>query len=289
MSKIYICGLCNDDSNLEDLKILLDPIKYYYSGLQWVVHNPLIQNGVHKYLESIKKDGKIIYADWCFRLDFSRNHYLYQGNMKPGDWFISLDHLEILLPGFFDKWQKLKEKLELAEVDGVLLYGKRFLYKYNDYLEHKGNPHEFLINNSKTIELTNLEEYKNTTWFWGSRRTEKRDKFDYIWHFMNYYVNFPNSNHCLLGLDRYSNKEEVFQIRETIRRQFRIFCQSLDLLPLTIDRFKDLCHNRLEEMKKFINSEKIINDMYHYYILNRKFTQEDLENAHDLEKIIQVS
>lgn len=284
MQQFHICGLCNDDINQQDLKELLEPIFPYYNSLNWVVHTPLIENGAHKYLESIKKEGKIIYTDWCFRLNFSRNHYLCQGTMKNGDWFISLDPMEVLKPEFFEKWPQLKQLLESNQIDGVLLYGKRFLYRYNDYLEHKGNPHEYLVGNSKTVELTNIEEYKNTEWFWGSRRAEKRDKHDYVWHFVNYMTNYPDSNHMLLGLDRYSNKEEIFQVRENIRRQFRYFCQRLDLLPLTIDKFKLLCNDHFEEMKFFINSERIINDAYLYYILGKT----DLPDAHDLEKITKI-
>lgn len=284
MQKFHICGLCNDDINQEDLKELLEPIKPYYDSLNWVVHNPLIENGAHKYLESIKKEGKIIYTDWCFRLNFSRNHYLYQGTMKNGDWFISLDPMEVLKPEFFEKWPQLKQLLESNQVDGVLLYGKRFLYQFNDYLEHKGNPHEFLVGNSKTVELTTIEEYKNTEWFWGSRRKEKRDKFDSVWHHVNYLVNYPNSNNTLLGLDRYSNREEIFQKREIIRKQFRAYCQNLDLLPLTIEKFKKLCTDDLENMRYFIENEKYINTAYAYYILGIT----DLGDGHDLEKMFKI-
>lgn len=281
MSKFHICGVTKSGSE-EDLKELLEPLFSYYDALNWGFHLP--EDGGYNYLESMKKEGKIQLLDWKFRLDFSRNHYLYNGTIKPGDYFCALDSQERLYPAFFEKWPQLKQLLEYNNIDGVVLYGKRFLYKYNDFMEYRGNPHEGLLGANKTIELTSIDGFQETSWFWGSVRAQKRDKTESFFHHVNYYVNFPNSNNCLLGLDRYANREEIFHKREVIRKQFRAYCQSLDLLPLTIDKFKDLCNNRLEEMKYFINSEKYLNTAYACYILGIT----DLGDAHDLEKMVKI-
>lgn len=279
MSKLYICGLCNGTSDVNDLKELLEPIIPYYDGLQWVVHNPIVLGGAYTYLDSIKKDGKIICTDWCYRLNFSRNHYLYQGQMKIGDWFISLDPLEILRPQFFEKWPQLKQALESNHIDGVLLYGKRFLYKFNDFLEHKGNPHEYISGANRVVELTSIDGYKDTSWFWGTNRNQKRDKFHYIWHFVNYYVNFPDSNHCLLGIDNLIDREEIFRKRESLRQMFRNFCRTKDCLPLSIDGFKYLWYNFSNDMKYFINNERILNDAYLYFILKDELSLSNRDSS----------
>lgn len=282
MNKINICGL-TQSGKLNDLKELLEPLFPYYDALNWVFHYP--KDDGADFLESVKKNGRIIYLDFNYRLDFSRNHYLYCGTIKSGEYCFFLDDLERLKPNFFLQWPGLKYFLESNGIDGVTLYGKRFLYKFNDFLEFRGNPHEGLVGANRIIELTTIDEFKNTSWFWENVRPKKRDKFHYIWAFVNYYVNYPNSNHCLLGLDKYSNREEIFKVREYQRRKFRDYCQSLDILPLTKDKFIDLCGNRFDEIKEFINNEKIINDAYQYFILKN----ENLVEPHDLTGIIKIS
>lgn len=272
----------------ENLEELLDPLYPFYDGLNWVFHGTYPDwqtDDTYGYLEANKKEGKIIVTEFCHRHDFSRDHYLYQGTIKNGDYFVEVDGSERLNPSFFEKWPQLKQLLEFNNIDGVLLYGKRFLFRYNDSMRHVGNPHEFVSGANKVIELTQIPEYKDSSWFWGSVRLQKRDPFHSVWHHVNYYVNYPNSNNCLLGLDRYPNREEIFQKREIIRKQFRSFCQNLDLLPLTVDKFKDLCNNTLEKMKYFIENEKYINTAYAYYILGIT----DLGDGHDLEKMFKIN
>lgn len=260
MSKIYIAGLCQS-GDLSSLKESLLPLYDCYDGLQYVIHEP-IDNELYNFLDSIKKDGKILKTEWCGRLDFARDNYLFRGNMKTGDFFINLDSKERLFPKFFEQWKPLKNYLEAYNIDGVLLYGKRFIYRHNEFLKHSGNPHESILGVNRILELTTMEPFKDTSWFWHNVHTDnKRDKFHYVWHFINYYT-FPNSNQCLMG----AKDAEDFNRREKIRRQFRLYCEKLDLLPLTIDKFKDLCYNRLDEIRYFINSEKILNDGYHYFI-----------------------
>ena len=201
----------SNDNDSEDLKILLNPIIEYTDGLQWVHHvNDISDFKKQDYLELTKGMGRIIYSEWCQRYNHSRNLYLFQGSMKTGDWFINLDSLEILKPDFFKKWGFLKELLENNNIDGVVLYGKRFLYRFSEFLEHKGNPHEYIVGNNTTIELTTIQEFSNTDWFWGSRRSEKRNEFHFVLHYLKYYC-LPNSNHCLLGcennIEKYKEQE----------------------------------------------------------------------------------
>ena len=263
MSKIYLAGLCQS-GDLNQLKESLLPLYDYYDGLQYVINQP--DEELYDFLNSIKKDGKIIKNEWNFRLDDCRNRYLYNGNMKTGQFFLNLDVKERLFPKFFEFWPQLKEFLINNNIGGVLLYGKRFLYRYNEFLYHVGNPHESVQNAGNIIELTTLEPFKETSWFWHNVHTDnKRDKYHYVWHMINYYT-FPTSNQCLMG----AKDMEDFQRRNEIRRKFRIYCENRDLLPLTIDKFKDLCYNRLDEIRYFINSEKILNDGYHYFINGRE-------------------
>ena len=98
--KIWLIGITSEGHE-EDLRDLIEPIKNHFDGLVWTFHYPL--DSGHSYLESVKKDGEIICTKWCNRMDFSRNHCLYQGPMKIGDWFLTIDTLERLSPDFTGK------------------------------------------------------------------------------------------------------------------------------------------------------------------------------------------
>lgn len=264
-SKLHICGLCKS-GDTEELKASLLPLYDYYDALQYVIHEP-IDTELYDFLDSIKKDGKIIKTEWCQRLDFARNNYLFRGNMKTGEFFINLDSKEKLFPEFFKLWPQLKEFLIKNNIDGVLLSGKRFLYRYSEFLEHRGNPHEYIANANNVVELTSFGIFKDTSWYWHNVHTDgKRDKYQYIWHFINYYC-FPASNHCLLGRD---NNQKEFYEHDAVRREFRLYCEKSDLLPLTQEKFIWLCNNKLDDIRKFVNYEKYLNDGYHYFINGRE-------------------
>ncbi len=264
MSKLYIVGL-TQSGKLQDLKELLEPIQSFYNGLQWTFHTPLDEG--YDYLNSMKKDGKIIPLDFCYRHDFSRDHYLFMGTMKTGDWFICMDDLERISPKFFEMWPNLRNLLESNGIDGCVLQGKRFLYRYSDQLRHSGNPHEGIQGCKKLIDLTQIDQFKDPKWFFWNVRNDKRDKFHYVFHHVKYYTNYPNSNHCLLGRD---NNLKAFYEHDAARQEFRQYCETSDILPLNEERWIWLCKNKLDDIRKFVNYEKYLNDAYHYFINGRE-------------------
>jgi len=92
--RLWLIGVTNEGHE-KDLRELIEPIKDDFDGLVWTFHYPK-DNGAD-YLESVKGEGEIIYTKWCNRLDFSRNHCLFQGPIKIGDWFLTIDSLERIL------------------------------------------------------------------------------------------------------------------------------------------------------------------------------------------------
>ena len=275
MQKLHICGItkCGEEKNLREL---LAPLYPYYDALNWVFHLPVDEG--YEYLKSIKKDGKIQTLEFCNRLDFSRNHYLFNGTMQTGDWMIFLDDVERLYPVFFENWKELKNILDYNNIDGCVLHGKRFLYRYSEYLEHRGNPHEGVSGAKNVIELTSLDKYKDITWFFGSVRNINRDKYHFVAHYLKYYC-YPNSNHCLLGCE---SDIPRFHNRQRVRHQFRQYCEQIGVLPMTPEKFQWLCANKMSEIRDFINKEKILNDAYRYFFLNKK----DFNDDHDYNNII---
>lgn len=268
--KTHICGITMAGKK-NHLTELLEPLYPYYDALQWTFHRPLDEG--FDYLNSIKKEGKIIDIDFYQRLDFSRNISLFGGTMKTGDFMFILDDLERLSYKFFDLWPSFKQFLVQNNIDGVLLYGKRFLYRYNEFLEYKGNPHEYLYSPYKLniIELTNLEPFKDTSWFWGSVRNINRDKYHFVEHYLKYFL-YPNSNHCWLGNEQ---KPEIYQTEETVRRQFRYYLEQNNFLPLTKDKFIWLCNYKLDDIRDWLNNSKILNDAYRYLVLNKTDFEDD--------------
>mgnify|MGYP003111174828 CR=1 FL=1 len=253
--RLWLIGITTE-GHKEDLKELIEPIKDHFDGLVWTFHHP--KDDGADYLESVKGDGEIIYTKWCNRTDYSRNHSLFQGPIKSGDWFITIDTLERLSPDFTKQLKDLIRYLDSNQIDGVYLYNKRFMFKYNEVTEFRNNPHEAVLGVHKSVELSDLKIWNKD--FQKNVRQEKRqDPFYFVKHNFKYYL-FPNTNHLLLGFEdnqplvrkRYQNRAKFFSA---------IYSQGFD--PYNYDSVKECLENHLDEaMKECINFEKFLNDWY---------------------------
>jgi hypothetical protein len=273
--RLWLIGITTEGHE-KDLRELIDPIKEDFDGLIWTFHYPL--DSGYDYLCSVKGDGEIIKTKWCNRLDFSRNHCLFQGPMKVGDWFVTIDTLERLSPEFTKNLKSICHQLEQNNVDGCYLYNKRFLFKFNEHTSFVNNPHEGIIGASKSTDLSKLD-------FWEERfqknvREERReDPYHFVYHNFKYYF-FPQTNHLVLGFEdnpdlirkRYSNREKIME---------DIYQQGYD--PLDIKAVEHCFKNHLtDEMKSCINFDKFLNDWYRYEVLGQK---EGVINKHDFSLI----
>jgi hypothetical protein len=269
--KLWLIGITTE-GHKEDLQELIEPIKDDFDGLIWTFHYPKDEGA--DYLESVKGEGEIIYTKWCNRLDFSRNHCLYQGPMVMGDWFLSIDTLERLSPEFTSQLRSLCLYLEQEGVNGAYLYNKRFLFKLNEQTSFINNPHEGITGVDKGIELSKTDFWQKD--FQKNIREEKRqDPLYFIKHNFKYFL-FPNTNHLYLGHEddrpliesRYKNRSNFF--REIYQHGFN---------PLDPDEVKKCVKTNLtEEMKECINFEKFLNDWYRYEILGER---EGFVDKHD--------
>ena len=269
--KLWLIGVTTEGHE-QDLKELIEPIKNNFDGLVWTFHYPKDEGSC--YLESVKGEGEIIYTKWCSRLDFSRNHSLYQGPMKFGDWFLTIDTLERLSPTFTKNLKKLCADLDDVDVDGAYLYNKRFLFKLKEQTAFVNNPHEGIIGCSKTLELSKQHFWKKE--YQKNVRDEKRlNRYHFVEHNMKYYV-YPNTNHLVLGFEndqnlikkRYENRSILFN--EVSRLGFYPY----DLKSLE-ECFKT---NLTRTIRDCINFDKFVNDWYRYKILGQKV---GLVNRHD--------
>lgn len=270
-NKLWLVGMFSA-GKLKGLKEVVDPIINNFNGVVATFHLPTDETS--SYLESIKGEGEIIYTKYVYRNDLSRNLYLWQGPIKNGDWFINIDNDEELKPLFFEKLNSFYEFLISNNIDGILLHGKRFMFRYNDFMEHKGNPHEGLFGANRVIELTKIPEFSNSEEYFVNLRPIRRDKFVFIDAYLRYYLSCPNSNQCLLGTE---NNIPLFQQREQMRREFRLYVQQELNIDTTVEAFKQYIdsHGWNDKLTHFCNNEKIINDWRRYHYLNDRNFNDD--------------
>ena len=275
--KLWLTGLTSE-GNSDQLKELIDPIKNDFDGLIWTFHYPKDEGS--EYLESVKGDGEIIYTKWCNRLHFSRNHCLFQGPMRVGDWFVVIDTLEKLSSEFTSSLRNLTKILNNNHIDGVYLWGKRFMFRLNEHSEFVGNPHEGIKGSQKPIELTQTEFWKDS--YFENLRPKLRESLHWVNAFMKYYL-FPQSNHLVL---HFEHDAGFINQRYEIRYKFFNEIHSLGYDPLNIKSVIK-CINEIgltNTLKECINSEKILNDWYRYEFLGAR----DQIDKHDFSLIIKI-
>ena len=261
MNKLWLCGITSN-GNSENLKQMIEPIISFFDGLIFTYHGE--EDDGFNFLQSNKKDGKIIKANWCNRHAYSQNHFLYQGPMVEGDKFILLDSMERISPEFCkDRLLKLLEVMDKDNLAVICNYGKGFIFRYNDMLEFRGSPHWYPTNLDGF--QANLELEKNMFW---NVRAEQRSEFQWVDHYAKYMFVYPaGSNHALLGLEKQGDPQKLFPERERKRIEFRKEALKRGF-PLTLDGLKSMLSGELDNvLKAYLNNEKTWNDFYRYHIL----------------------
>jgi len=269
--KLWLIGVTTE-GHKKDLQELIEPIKDFFDGLIWTFHYPTDEGA--DYLEEQKGEGEIIYTKWCNRLDFSRNHSLYQGPMRVGDWFVTLDTLERLSSDFAAYLKSLANQFDQKGVDGSFLYNKRFMFKLKEQTAFVNNPHEGIAGATKTIELSKLDFWQKD--FQKNVRGEKRENpLHFVDHNFKYYL-FPNTNHLLLGFE---DDIELVRERYNVRGKFFAEIFRLGFYPYEIESVKECLSTELTPtLKECINFDKFLNDWYRYEILGER---EGLIDKHD--------
>lgn len=276
--RIFLCGITSV-GNEANLRALIEPVSEHFTGLQWTFHYPKDEGA--DYLESRVGDGRIVYAHFCQRHGYSQTHYLWQGTMQEGDYFVQLDTLERISPQFC--YEKLPGFIALMQETGVAMvanYGKGFIFRYNEQLRFEGSPHWYpagLDGQSINVELSKNE-------FWNVRGEQRPDPFQFVEHYLKYYLYPAGSNHSLLGLEKNGNPQELFPVCESRRLDFRRLLRKRGI-PLTVDGVKAMMAAGLDEdAKAFFRAEKILNDAYRYFRLGRS----DFRDDHDWKDMIEI-
>lgn len=269
--KLWLIGITTE-GHKQDLEELIEPIKDHFDGLIWTFHYP--KDDGADYLESVKGEGEIIYTKWCNRLDFSRNHSLFQGPMRVGDWFVTIDTLERLSPDFTKDLKNLCLNFNDLKVDGAYLYNKRLMFRLNENTQFVNNPHEGILGNSNSIELS-TQDFWDKDYQKNVRAEKRQDPFYFIEHNFKYYL-FPNTNHLFLGFE---NDKELVQKRYQYRSKFlqSVYDEGFD--PHDVKSVEECLRSNLsDQMKECIDFEKFLNDWYRYKVLEQK---ENISDKHD--------
>lgn len=283
--KLWFCGMSGPNS-LEDLVELLDPIKSYFDGIVWVLHDS-VGSEEDKYLESIKGEGKVIHYYYSGRHDASRNQYLWCGPIKQGDWCCQTDLLERVSLEFLPNIRKYIKEFIDNKINMVFYYHKPFLFEYHESLQYIGSPHEGIRRNdhdTRAIELSQqLPNEKDVRI--NVRPLKRKDPYQWMWHYLRYYLGPWGSNHCLLGNENRGDPMKIYAQRERIRLLFRDYIVSLGA-SLNVDSVKEFLTKNPTDVKliEFVNQEKILNDVYRFVVLN-DLTVNDNHHWKDLKKI----
>jgi len=210
--KIWFAGMSGPNS-LEDLKELLDPIKDYFAGIVWVLHDARDSQEA-EYLESIKGQGKVIHYYYSGRHDASRNQYLWCGPIQEGDWVVTCDTLERInsqfalgLPFFLGHWEK-------QGANCIYYYGKILAFKYHESFHYVGTPHEAGRRDDGQMRAVEISDsYPNEADVLLNVRPQKRDSQHFIKHYAKYSLMIWGSNHYMLGLENKPRARELFMER----------------------------------------------------------------------------
>lgn len=283
--RLFLIGMAGPNS-LEDLKELIEPIKQYFDGLVWVLHDA-VGSEEEKYLESVKGAGKIIPFTYCNRQDLSRNVCLYASNMKHGDWCVQVDVLERISPSFLENIRNVIEQADQADVKLMYYYNKPFVFEYHESLVYRGNPHIGLFRQDgfgKGVELSSSFPTENEVRY-NVRPIKRPDPYHFVNHYCGYYLYPWGSNHCLLGIEKNGDPNILFPIRAARQQQFRNELMRLDI-PLTVDSVIHTAKNlsNYPTLKRYFQLEKVLNDTFRYHVLGDR----EFKDNHDFKDMVEI-
>ena len=296
--KIWLCSLISQNASLEHVQEMLDDVWDKFEGLVFCYHGEL-GSLAHQHLESRKGNGKIIHLPWYNHFAFQMNHFLNYGPMGHGDWFIHHDLDEKLKPYLLENMEELFNRFDSHDVDGALMYGKTFAYRFHDGLQFAGNPHTYMTGtNGKLVDIVDIyrekygEEWIKENLFENLRPKRRLDEFHFVRHFANYYIAFPETqdfNHMLMGLEQnYSNPQEIrikANEREQLRREFRSVLRKHHGVELTVDAVVEAFKAHPKRYLDYINKEKILNDLFRHEVLR----DSSVTSSHKFEDMVEIT
>ena len=279
MSKIFL-AISTGTGELENLKELTQNF-YNFDGLAVTYHGNK-EDEEYKILDSRKGNGFVEIIPYFYHHGHDLNHILFNPKIDQSSWLLLRDSSERINPEFAANIKNFINMLEYNGINTVYNYSKLLLFKRFPHQSFMNSPHWGLSGaQDKMISIEKSGLFQKEEDYCYSIRNKNRDKYHFVGHYLKYFSNILDSNHCLLGNE--SNKEQYIK-DETIRRQFRLYLEQNNYLPLTKDKFIWICNNKLDDIRDLINNNKILNDSYRYLVLDRT----DFNDDHDNSNLIKV-
>lgn len=278
MSKVFL-AISTGSGELDNLKELTSNY-YNFDGLAVTYHGDK-EDEEYKLLDSRKGIGFVEIIPYYGHHGHDLNHILFNPIIDQSSWLLLRDSSERINPKFSADLKNFILSLEQNNVNTVYNYSKLLLFKRF--------PHQFFVNtphwglsgaHGNILKLDETGWFKSEEEYCYSNRNKNRDKYHFVFHYLRYYC-LLDSNHCLLGCEQ---DQDRFNQRESLRRQFRAYCDGLGILPMTIDKFKWLYNNKLDDIKEYLNKEKILNDAVRYLVLGLT----DFNDDHDFSNMIKI-
>ncbi len=269
----------NEFENIKELTFNLENI----DGILAVDHYST--DGTFELLKEKCGEGEVIQCPYQNNHSQSMNIWLNSKKLKIGDWVILLDSSERLGLKLQKNLPSYLVHFERSGINTIANHSKVFIFRRWPQMFFAGTPHWSLRNGQQgflALESSNL--FENEEDYYYSVRNKKRDKFNFIKHYLKYYLQL-DSNHLLLGLEGKPNFTEIFTQRENQRMQFLYFLKSLDL-PAEVASINKLCEQipMNPVFKEYINTNKILNDYHRYYYLK----DESVIDNHDWNDMVKI-
>ena len=255
--KIYLTGITQN--KFPALRELIEPVYKHFDGLIFVDGGS--KDNTIEYLESRKKNGKIIQFPYGRRNDDSMNRFLFSGIMEDGDFFAMRDSEECLNSDFTaNKMRSWLTEANNCGVDCIYQGSKPLFARYSENLFFHGNPHWGLQGVKNAIRIDAGKEVA-----WCNRPKWRGDMETYVvWHEM-FYCLYPATNQLKMI---YDGNPKKLQEQECVRREFISYCNHNGIPCYDKDKFIEFLRNSppqnlLDVMKK----EEMFWNVYRHYVL----------------------
>jgi len=270
MSKLWLCGICQD--NEKEVNELLDMA----SGRKTDCQLLFIDGGSKD--ETIKTimdwGGLILRRKWTNDHDFQMNTYIRSGLIEHGDWIIQIDMSERIHPDFIDRLNNgMLENFEKQGINTVYQRSKVLLFKYYDDQIYSGNPHWGIIGQRQhMVDISKFDGFEDDkTYFWSLRDNINK----WIVNGIKYYLVYGRSNHMSLVYHPSNypqSSPNLIQEHEQNRQRFRNYCRTILKLDFNsgakklLESFDTYLkeENFDKDFIEFMNYEKTIANYYRY-------------------------
>jgi hypothetical protein len=261
--KLWLCGMVR--GNRAVLENSINHIKDYFDGLIFVVDDRANPADI-EWLESIKKEGKIIVKKWVNDHAHTSNEILFSGVMNFRDYFAIFDETDKLNEVFV---KDLRENIKYWDKNnvGCVHLDHPFVVRYTDNLRFTSSPHWTISGVvGHYVDLTKINGYLKESYLFN-RRDILQSGFVRP---AKYWFEYAHSNQNVLLYHQFS--PEIYQQHENLRLQFRLFCLETLGIKLTLDSFiqylKDNVGHYPPYFEQVLEWEVNLKDMFRLFVLN---------------------